>query len=236
MNEGVRVAALIPARSGSKGIPGKNLSELGGRSLLEWAIELAQDTPEIDRCIVSTDGPSIALEAARLGAEVHPRPAKLAEDSALVIDTIIDVRGWHKAVGDACEQFVLLQPTSPFRTPSVVRRCLQALARGADSVATVAPASLHPHQAFYLGGDRPRPFIEDAFPWLPRQSLRPPAYQLTGAVYAFWIERLLLDSPSLLFGDARAVTTDGPIIDIDEPDDLHVAEALLKLGADSLAP
>ncbi len=230
MNRGVRVAALIPARAGSKGIRDKNLAEVGGRSLLRWAVDLALAMPEIDRCIVSTDGREIASEAARLGAEVHPRPAELAGDDAMVMDTILEVRRWHKAVGQGCEQFVLLQPTSPFRAPESVRRCLAALSEGSDSAATFAPARLHPHRAFRLEGDEPRPYLEGAVPWLPRQELRPPAYELTGGVYALWVERLPANSPSLLFGRSTAVRTEGPLIDIDDHHDLEMANALVGLG------
>jgi CMP-N,N'-diacetyllegionaminic acid synthase len=230
VNGPARVAALVPARAGSKGIPGKNLVEIGGRSLLQWAIDLAKATRSIDRCIVSTDGADIAREAARLGAEVHPRPSRLARDDALVIDTILHVREWHKMVGEACEQFVLLQPTSPFRSPPLVEQCLRALLEGFDSTATFAPATLHPHRAFRLEGPEPYPYIRGAVPWLPRQQLNPPAYELTGAVYAFWIERLTTGSPSLLFGNPAAVRTDGPIVDIDTPFDAHLANTLLESG------
>jgi CMP-N-acetylneuraminic acid synthetase len=230
VNGPARVAALVPARAGSKGIPGKNLVEIGGRSLLQWAIDLAKATRAIDRCIVSTDGADIAREAARLGAEVHPRPPALARDDALVIDTILHVREWHKTVGESCEQFVLLQPTSPFRSPQLVEQCLRALSDGFDSTATFAPATLHPHRAFRLEGTEPYPYIPGAVPWLPRQQLNPPAYELTGAVYAFWIERLSTGSPSLLFGNPAAVRTDGPVVDIDTPSDAHLATVLLESG------
>jgi CMP-N,N'-diacetyllegionaminic acid synthase len=228
LNGGVRVAALIPARAGSKGIRNKNLAEVRGRSLLQWAIELAQSVPEIDRCIVSTDGRDIAAVATRLGAEVHDRPEELASDDAIMIDTIVEVRHWHRKVGAPCEQFVVLQPTSPFRETGLVQRCLAALT-SADSVATFAPAALHPHRAFEIKNDHPSPYIEGVDPWLPRQRLIPTAYQLNGYVYAFWVERLSAESSSLLFGDARAICMEGPVIDIDDEHDLAVAEALSEL-------
>jgi CMP-N-acetylneuraminic acid synthetase len=230
MNGGTRVAALIPARAGSKGIPNKNLAELGGRSLLRWAIDLATATPEIDRCIVSTDGEDIAEEGAALGAEIHRRPVELAGDDSLVSDTVVDVLTWHGSRGEACEQFVLLQPTSPFRDVGQVRRCLAELSAGADSAATFSPAALHPHRAFRLADGEPHPFVPGAVPWVPRQALEPAAFQLSGSVYAFWAERLEPGSPSLLFGAARAVLTEGPVVDIDEEIDLRMARLLLEAG------
>lgn len=226
MNGNSRVVALVPARSGSKGMANKNLAQLGRRSLLEWAIAAARSVPEIDRCVVSTDGEEIAQAASRAGAEVHRRPAELATDSSLVLDTVREVIRWLKEDGG---QMVLLEPTSPLRRPEDVRRCLQALLAGADSAATFTEASLHPHRAFRIDGDEPRPFLEGVVPWHPRQSLSPPAYQLTGGAYAFWIDRLDGDARSVLFGTVRAVLVPKrTAVDVDDIIDLEVAHALLR--------
>ena len=91
MLNGKRVIAVIPARGGSKSIPGKNIRPLGGKPLLAWSIDVAQQVSEIDRIIVSTDDAQIASVGRLHGAEVYPRPPHLATDEALVIDALKDL-------------------------------------------------------------------------------------------------------------------------------------------------
>jgi len=231
-----RVIALVPARAGSKGIPRKNLQLLGDRSLLRWAVDFAIEAPDIDACVVSTDGAEIADEALRLGARVRKRPPYLADDRALVIDTIRDVVA-DRAMGLRGAICVLLEPTSPFRRHDDLVECLQALVAGADSAATFSEAELHPHRAFRIESARAVPYIDGAVPWRPRQSLTPPAYQLTGALYAFWVDRLPRDGVSVLFGDIYAAAVPrGNSIDIDDVHDLEMANAVLRRNRVHLTP
>jgi CMP-N,N'-diacetyllegionaminic acid synthase len=223
------VVALIPARGGSKSIPRKNLMPLAGKPLLAWPIETARATPEIDRVIVSTDDAEIAATARAHGAEVHDRPPELATDEALVIDTIRHVRDWLAAAGTPAAVMVLLEATSPFRTPELVGRCVRRLRdERLDSIATFHTAAINPERVWRIENGAPRPFIDGAVPWRPRQALTP-AYQLNGLVYAFRPDRLPADSPGLLFGriGAEIVAADS-VIDIDEQKDLLIAESLLR--------
>ena len=232
MFDGNRVVALVPARAGSKGIPGKNLRALAGRSLLGWSIDLALSVGEIDDCVVSTDGAQLASEAQRLGARVHRRSAELATDDSLVIDAIRDFLDAERRAGSPVAILVLLEPTSPFRTVGDVRGCLDALRGGADSVATFAPAEPHPNRLFRIDEDMAVPFIDGAVPWEPRQRQHPRAFQLTGGVYAFWVARLPSSGRAILFGDVRPVVVPrSRCIDLDEPLDLEVADVLLRRGA-----
>src|SRR3970282_1104857 len=79
-----------------------------------------------------------------------------------------------------------------------------------------------------VDGPEPRPSLDAVNAWLPRQALRPHAFELNGAVYAFWIDRLSPSSPGLLFGRARAIRTDEPVVDIDDVGDLVLAESLVR--------
>lgn len=223
------VVALVPARGGSKGIPEKNLRLLGGRSLLAWAVQVAFAVDAVDHCIVSTDSAAIASEAERLGALVHERPAELASDRSPVVDTVRAVLRWlDTQKGVTGRQAVLLQPTSPLRAPEDVSACLRLLEDGADSAATFTEASVHPYQTFTLRSGQAHPFHDAGDPWLPRQLLEPPAYQLTGAVYAIWPDRLPADSAGVLFGTIGcALVPRERSVDIDEPVDLVVAASLL---------
>lgn len=225
---GLEIVAMIPARGGSKSVPYKNLYPLGGRPLLAWPIETALATPEIGRVFVSTDDARIAEAARGLGAEVHRRPPELATDTALVIDAVRHLRDERARAGQPVDVMVLLEATAPFRTPELVSRCLRRLVdEDLDSIATFQEAAINPERAWRVEDGRPRPFIDGAVPWKPRQALTP-AYQLNGAVYAFRPGRLPADGPSLLFGrlGAEVIPSAGQI-DIDDLQDFVIANAIL---------
>lgn len=229
MIDGNHVVALIPARGGSKSIPYKNLHPLGGKPLLAWPIEAGLATPAIDRVLVSTDDPRIAQVARGLGAEVIERPAELAVDTALVIDVIRQVAADVAKRGRPADIMVLLEATSPFRSPEMVMRCLERMVgEELDSIATFHAAETNPERTWRIEDGAPRPFIEGAIPWKPRQMLTP-AFQLNGAVYAFRPDRLHKSEASLLFGKMGAeVVSPDDVIDIDDERDFFIAEAILR--------
>jgi CMP-N,N'-diacetyllegionaminic acid synthase len=220
--------ALIPARAGSKGLPGKNLRPVGGVSLLARAILVAQAVEGVNRIIVSTDGPDIAEEARRYGADVHDRPLDLASDRAPVIETIRHVLKEQRERGRTPRYGLLLEPTSPLRTVQDVQRCLDAVREGADSSATFTEAAVHPHRTFVIEEGTAKPFIEGAIPWKPRQALQPEAYQLSGSAYAFRCDHFPPTGLAVLFGRiAPIVVPPERSVDIDDANDLRVVEAML---------
>lgn len=223
------IVALIPARGGSKSIPYKNLHPLGGKPLLAWPIEVGLATSAIDRVLVSTDDARIAETARSFGAEVVDRPAELATDTALVIDVIRQVAADVARGGRAIDIMVLLEATSPFRSPEMVTRCLERMIReGLDSIATFHAAAVNPERTWRIDDGKPRPFIDGAVPWKPRQMLTP-AFQLNGAVYAFRPDRLPDNGVSLLYGrmGAEVISADD-VIDIDDERDFFIADAILR--------
>ena len=229
MLDGKRVIAVVPARGGSKSIPGKNIRPLGGKPLLAWSIEVARQVSEIDRVIVSTDDAQIAAVGRAHGAEVYTRPPHLATGEALVIDALKDLLRALHAEGETPEWALLLEPTCPLRTAEDVRDCLKLVAQGGyDSVATFKDAELNPHRAWRLIDGAPEVFIPGAIPWLPRQKL-PKAYQLNGAVYVFRTSLLAQEAKSLLVGKLGAVLMPRERSqDIDDAIDFTIVEALLK--------
>ena len=229
MIQNQRVIAVIPARGGSKSVPGKNVKPLGGKPLIAWSIEIANKVPEVDRVIVSTDGADIAEVAAAWGAEVYWRPPHLATDDALVIDALRDLVNRLREEGEQADVMVLLEPTCPLRSEGDVGRCIQELVKGAlDSVATFKSSDLNPHRAWRLENGRPVPFIDGADPWQPRQKL-PLAYQLNGAVYVFRMSGLGDGANGLLFGASGAVEMpEERSVDIDNALDFLVAEMMIR--------
>jgi N-acylneuraminate cytidylyltransferase len=229
MVKGKRIIAVIPARGGSKTVPGKNIKLLNGKPLIAWSIEAARNTAEIDRIIVSTDDDTISSIALNHGAEVYARPDHLATDEALVIDALRDLIATLKSEGEQAEIMVLLEPTCPLREVGDIRECLTLMAdKGKDSVATFKKADLNPHRAWKIHCGIPEVFIHGAVPWLPRQKL-PEAFQLNGAVYAFNVNRLREDSPSLLVGEIGAVLMPAErSVDIDDELDFEIVEAIIR--------
>ena len=229
MMNGNRVIAVIPARGGSKSVPRKNIRLLGGKPLIAWSIQLAQQVPEIDRVIVSTEDPEIAQISREYRAEVYRRPENLATDQALVIDAVKHLVATLRSENENAEILVLLEPTCPFRSVEDVQGCLTLVAASdCDSAGTFVGATLNPHRAWKIERHTPAMFIPGAIPWLPRQEL-PEAYQLNGAVYAVQIEGLLQSSRAFLFGRAGAVKMPRDrSIDINDPIDFMMAELMVR--------
>lgn len=219
-----RVVAVIPARGGSQRVARKNIRDLGGKPLVGWSVDVAQETDAVDRTIVSTDDEEIAKVAREFGAEVSDRPAELATDDALVVETIRYLIGDLREAGETARYMAMLEPTCPFRRPRDVQSCLELLVEeNLDSVATFSEADLNPHRAWRIEDNQPEIIVDGADPWLPRQLL-PDAYQLNGGVYAFVIDALPEEGPAMLFGDCGAVKMPPErSVDIDTPLDLEFA-------------
>ncbi len=193
----MKVLAIIPARSGSKGFPHKNIAKLGGVTLLEWAVRAAKDCPAVSDVYLSTD--SEAYEAIGLAAGAKSaglRPAHLATDQAKTVDVVLDLL---ERLEERYDYVLLLQPTSPIRSAqdieAMIARILEADAEAAVSVARLEEP--HPHKVKAIGEDGfVRPFIEGASSEVARQSL-PPAYLLNGALYVVSTAALLRDKSFL---------------------------------------
>lgn len=123
---------IIPARGGSKGIPGKNIKMIAGKPLIEWTIKHAKASRLLTRFLVSTDSNEIAMVARKTGAECLMRPAHLAEDFTPTIDVLK-----HIVEKYPCDAIVLLQPTSPIRNLGRIDECIQVYVNGGfDSLVT----------------------------------------------------------------------------------------------------
>ncbi|HAM45519.1 MAG TPA: acylneuraminate cytidylyltransferase, partial [Propionibacteriaceae bacterium] len=133
-----QVLAVIPARGGSKGVPGKNVARIGGVPLVARAVRAALGAEHIDQVAVSTDDPEIARAAEQAGAIVVQRPAELAGDTATseaaLTHAIGAIHGEHPP-----EIVVMIQATSPFITSAELDDLVGVIKAGADSAFTAAP-------------------------------------------------------------------------------------------------
>lgn len=231
----MRVLGIITARGGSKGIPGKNLKLLGGRPLLDYTIDAANDTP-LDRLILSTEDQKIANLARSLGCEVpFMRPAELARDETPHLPVIQHAAKWMLEHENYKPDIVLtLQPTSPLRSSADIAAALRMLElSGADSVVSVSAVSAHAHPMRMLRVDDHGHAVlfatgQPVRTRINRRQDLPKAWVMNGAVYACRTDVLFAAEPSL-YGD-RVVAYPMPAersISIDTDDDWAEAERAL---------
>lgn len=230
----MRVLAIIPARGGSKGIPGKNLKKVGGLSLVARAIRAARATPSVSRVAVSTDVQDIAREAASFGAEVVVRPDYLSVDSASSESAIEHAVADFARRGETFDAIVFIQPTSPFIRPEDIESAIGMLVRGeADSVFSACLSHC------FIWRD------EDAFSAVgvnhdkarrPRRQDRPAEYRETGAFYVFGADAFMKNRHRF-FGRTRpCIVPPDSAIEIDEPGELAIARRLAPLLSPSIVP
>lgn len=132
----VEVVALIPARSGSKGVPHKNVRTLGGHSLLAWSIAACNRSSQIGRTIVSTDSTDYAAKAQQLGAEApFLRPAEISGDHAVDYDFVVHALDWLAARGEEPPYIAHIRATTPFRDPILIDEAVHSFRASADATA-----------------------------------------------------------------------------------------------------
>lgn len=224
------VLAVITARGGSKGLPGKNVKLLGGKPLIAYSIDAAKKSKLITHTIVSTDDPEIAAAATAAGGDVpFIRPPELARDTtphAPVMQHAIAFME-HK-LGVVFDYIVTLQPTSPFRAADDLDGTIQKLIdTGADSAVSVVEVEAHEHpiKMKKLEGDRVLPYCIEEKEGVRRQDL-PPCYRRSAAVYV--VKRDIVMNENKMFGDhiVGYVVPRERSIDIDTPRDWLMAEYL----------
>jgi len=218
------VVAVVPARAGSKGIPGKNLRAVAGRSLVRRVVEAALDATSIDFVVVSTDGDAIAAEAALAGARVVRRPTELAGDEASSESALLHVLDELVAGGEEPEVVVFLQATSPFTDPADLDTAVARVRDGhADSVFAAAPSHAF---LWRVAEDGTARAVNHDAAVRPRRQDREPEYRETGAFYTFRTAAFR-QHRHRFHGRVELVVVDPRgAIDIDDPGDLAVAEAL----------
>lgn len=229
----MKILALIPARGGSKRLPGKNIKELGGLPLIAWTIRAAQQSGVCADIVVSTDDPEIAAVAVKYGATVPGlRPAALASDTAGSVDVAIHALDCWEAEHGPVDGLLLLQPTSPLRTADTIRRGVTLFEdnQGRHPVVSVSPASNHPAWCFRTTPEGMEPFMGWAAISQRSQDLTP-AWALNGAFYLIAPARLRKEH-NCLTPDTQPLLMDDPdeSIDVDTLVDFVKCEDALRTG------
>lgn len=225
------VLAVVPARGGSKGVPGKNLRELGGASLVARAAAVARAVPRIGPAVLSTDDATIAAEGERAGLAVpFLRPAELAGDLALGVDAWR--HAWlasEEAYGRRFAVGVLLEPSSPLRRPEDVERTLDALLGGdhlAAATVSATPAHFTPQKTLVIDEDGHLRSLLDPADSPSLRQLIPPQHHRNGLCYAARREAVV-DARTIVEDRCVAVVIDRPVVNVDTELDLELAAWLL---------
>ncbi|MGO4547465.1 acylneuraminate cytidylyltransferase family protein [Paenibacillus sp. 2TAB23] len=223
-----KVLAIIPARGGSKGVPGKNIHNLAGKPLIAWTIEEANKSVYIDRAIVSSDDDAIIQAAVAYGGDVpFIRPASLAQDDTSGISPILhaidQIPGY--------DYVVLLQPTSPLRNYNDIDECIELfVASAATAAVSVTKQEKSPYWMFELNEEnRMKPLMGESIV-VPRQNL-PKVFSLNGAIYISSIEQLKQTESFLTEETVAYVMPTERSIDIDTLTDFRMCEILLESSA-----
>jgi CMP-N,N'-diacetyllegionaminic acid synthase len=235
---GKTVLAIVPARSGSKGIPDKNLQHLGGISLIARAGEILRQIPFIEARVISTDSREYADEGRLHGLDApFLRPALLSGDEAGAVETVQHaLAACETHYGTRFDIVLIVEPTSPLRTAADIEQTVQSmLAAGADSAVTVSrlPTKFHPLKLLAASEDgRLRYFHEAGDRITGRQQLPKGLLWRNGVCYAVSRE-CLLEKQAIITDNTVAVVIERDVVNIDEPFELALADLLIGRQAES---
>ena len=228
----MRILGLIPARGGSKGVPGKNIKKLGGKPLLQYTSEVALKSKFLSKVILSSDNDAIIKIAKEVSLDVpFKRPANLAEDGSSTLQVIKHALDFYKNLGENFDAVCLLQVTSPFRSLEFLDKALQDFMKfGTDSLISVleVPHEYNPHWTFEstdLGTLRIATGEQEI---ISRRQELPKAYHRDGSIYI--TKTSVIEKHNSLYGDSISfIENDKELyVNIDTFEDWERAEKLLK--------
>ena len=225
------ILAIIPARAGSKGIPGKNLRALAGVPLLARAINWAHETKYFSRVLLTTDSAEFATLGKKYGAETpFIRPPELAQDNTPMLPVLRHAVDWVIQSGWTPEIIVLLQPTAPFRKADDLRRGLKLIQAHpeADSVVSVEaiPDHYSPHYAMKIEAGELLPFLPEGARVTRRQDASK-SYSRNGQFYIMR-RQILLEKDSIYGKHCLPLVTNHKAVNLDTLDDWAEAEKLAE--------
>lgn len=233
-----KVLAIIPARGGSKGLPGKNVRCLGGLPLIASSINAARSSGCVDRIIVSTDSDEIANIAREYGAEApFKRPAQFATDTSPSSELILHALQWvmenERTIYDI---FCLLQPTSPFRNGKHLVEAITKFhnCKEATSLISISETTRSPYWMKKINGVYLEELINGDYSTVRRQDL-PKTYSVNGAIYIMYTEEFLKTKRFLTDRTTYYLMDSVSSLDIDNELDFKFAEFLLNNGSVNLA-
>jgi CMP-N,N'-diacetyllegionaminic acid synthase len=231
------IVALIPARSGSKRVPDKNIKPLAGHPVMAYTISAALQSGIFSDVILSTDSPRYADIARYYGAEVpFLRPAELAGDQSPDIEWVEYTLNRLRQKGRTYDCFSLLRPTSPFRLPQTIRRAWTAFLaeNGVDSLRAVEKCTQHPAKMWVVRGRRMMPLLPfgpSQQPWHSSQYPSLPEIHVQNASLEIAWTRVVFEERTIAGNVLMPfLTTEYEGFDVNNPYDWKLAEELVSSG------
>ena len=229
MNQEPKILVIIPARGGSKGIPGKNIKPFGGKPLIYYTIEAAQEVFLDDQILVTTDSEEIKECVEKTGLNVpFLRPPELATDTAGTYEVLLHAVNYVESKGYKPDTVILLQPTSPFRTGKHIIEALSLFDEKCEMVVSVKETKANPYYTLRE---------ENSEGWLvkskegnfTRRQDCPKVYEVNGAIYVIRVEALK-KQPLHQFQKVRKYLMDErSSVDVDTGFDWEVAKLIGNL-------
>lgn len=220
------ILVVIPARGGSKGLPGKNIRELCSKPLICYSIDIARSITDDANICVSTDDSKIIETVRAYGCTVpFIRPAEYATDTAPTNDVLIHALSYYESLGRKYDKILLLQPTSPLRTTQQVKEAISLYRDDIDMVVSVTPS----HTPSVLCQENGEGFVDLVYnkKGLGRQAL-PVFYEFNGAIYVINVKALKEKGLGNFARRVKYVMPKESSIDIDDIYDFMLAESILQ--------
>ncbi len=228
----MRILAIIPARGGSKGVPGKNIKELGGKPLLSYTSEVALNTSLLTKVILSSDDDEIIKVAKNLDVDVpFKRPENLGQDNTPTLPVIIHALDYFEGKGVYFDAICLLQVTSPFRSVEFLNTAIEKfIASGADSLISVqeVPHEYNPHWTFVENNVGNLDIATGDKEIISRRQDLPLSYHRDGSIYL--TKTTVIKEQNSLYGNSISYIKSPKefYVNIDTIEDWKKAELLLK--------
>lgn len=237
----LKSVAFIPARSGSKRVPNKNIKPLGGHPMLAYTVRAAIDSGVFDAVICATDSSLYAEVATHYGAEVpFLRAAEISGDKSPDIDWVVWMLSQLKSQNRGFEIFSILRPTSPFRLPQTIQRAWRQFSADpeADSLRAIEKCKHHPGKMWVVRGERMlpvMPFTNGSTPWHSSQYAALPEIYVQDASLEIAWSRIALEQNTIAGEAIIPFISEGlEGFDINEPEDWLLAEHYLAQGRATL--
>lgn len=225
----MKILVIIPARGGSKGIPHKNIKPLAGKPLIHYTIDVARQIVANEDICVSTDDPEIIQCVEDYGLKVpFVRPSELATDTAGTYEVLLHALNYYEQQGKTYDVVILLQNTSPFRTPEQVKEALALYSSDLDMVVSVKECSANPYYCVFEENTEGYLNICKGNGNITRRQDAPKVYEYNGAIYVI-NPKSLKEMPLYKFTKRiKYVMDEKSSLDLDTMNDWHMAELLIS--------
>ncbi len=219
---------IIPARGGSKGIPGKNIKNLNGKPLIYYSIEVARQLTTDDNICLTTDSMEIIDVAKKCGLKVpFIRPTRLATDFAGSNEVILHAMEYYEKQKKKIQTIVLLQPTSPFREPQQIKEAMELMSGDIEMVVSVKLSSANPYYSIVEEDELGFLKLSKEGSYTRRQDC-PPVYEYNGSIYVINTNALKCSSIDKFTRVKKYLMDDIHSVDLDTQLNWDFAEFLMN--------